>query len=309
MDKTLMQYKKTKKDAFEGYYFKHTFEHISINFIVGFSTSNPHSFIQVIESTPMSSKYYTFKLDEMEISNDPFYIKIKNNFFSFEKIIVDLDEYKGKVSYYSLTKLEKFLFFNNIMGPFVMLPNMKCNHAIISMDHEIKVDLTIRDKKYLTTGRGYIEKDYGKTFPENYVWIHSNDFLKEKASLFFSIATIPYMGFTFDGVICNFIYDNKEYRFATYNRAKYYVNDVTDNMFYITLTKGNVKLNIKATTMGHAKLVAPTNGLMIRKIKEGLNGEVEIRLTIDGKEVYSDVSTFGAIELTNQHHFNVTSKY
>lgn len=300
MDKTLMQY---KKNVFEGYYFKHTFEDKTLSFIVGFSTAEPYSFIQVVESNPMYTKHYAFGIDDMIISNNPFSIKIKNNFFSFEKIIVDLDEYKGQITYTNLIPLESFLIFKNIMGPFVMLPNMKCNHAIISMDHQINVDLVVREHKYETIGRGYIEKDYGKTFPKNYVWIQCNDFEEEQVSIFFSIATIPYMGLKFDGVICNFVLNGEEYRFATYNGSTYHINDIGDNKFAITLKNGQVILKIIAIPNDHAELVSPKNGAMNGMIKEGLNGLVEVSLIIDNKLVYTASSNKGAIELTNHQYF------
>lgn len=39
-----------------------------------------------------------------------------------------------------------------------------------------------------TGGRGYIEKDWGSSFPKRYIWIQSNHFEEPTASLFFSIA-------------------------------------------------------------------------------------------------------------------------
>ncbi|QII81181.1 hypothetical protein G7057_00970 [Jeotgalibaca arthritidis] len=43
-----------------------------------------------------------------------------------------------------------------------------------------------------STGKGYIEKDWGRSFPKNYIWIQSNHFNDNQRSLFFSYAHIPY---------------------------------------------------------------------------------------------------------------------
>ena len=50
-------------------------------------------------------------------------------------------------------------------------------------------------------GRGYIEKDWGTSFPKKYCWIQCNNFASSEDSLFFSIAHIPFLGFEFMGFI------------------------------------------------------------------------------------------------------------
>ena len=70
------------------------------------------------------------------------------------------------------------------MGPFSFVPFMECYHGIISMDHSIIGELSIKGKKVdFTSGRGYIEKDWGHSFPIGYVWMQSNHFSESKIPL------------------------------------------------------------------------------------------------------------------------------
>ena len=51
------------------------------------------------------------------------------------------------------------------MGPFSYLPLMECYHGILSMDHNISGSIDYNDQTIdFNEGRGYIEKDYGKSF-------------------------------------------------------------------------------------------------------------------------------------------------
>lgn len=55
---------------FEGWDYKHVHEDSqkSISFIFGFSThrQNPHSFIQVIETDPLKTHYFSFPLESFQ---------------------------------------------------------------------------------------------------------------------------------------------------------------------------------------------------------------------------------------------------
>jgi hypothetical protein len=98
------------------------------------------------------------------------------------------------------------------MGPVGWMPGLECTHGILSFDHELSGNLTLTttasNKKNATTtsssaggsteiismngGRGYTEKDFGRSFPSLWVWIQTNNFRNNPGtSLFVSIARIP----------------------------------------------------------------------------------------------------------------------
>ena len=74
----------------------------------------------------------------------------------------------GELSYKNLTPLR-----SDIMGPFRFFP-MECRHSVVSMNHEVSGNLFLNGESLEFRGRGYIEGDSGKSFPENYTWIQCN---------------------------------------------------------------------------------------------------------------------------------------
>ena len=84
-----------------------------------------------------------------------------------------------------------------------------------------------------TGGRGYIEKDWGQSFPAGYVWFQSNHFDIAGTSLTASIAVIPWLGSAFRGFIVGLWHQDKLYRFATYTGAKTKTLTITDDQVHM----------------------------------------------------------------------------
>lgn len=128
----------------------------------------------------------------------------------------------------------------NIMSPFSYIPYMECNHAILSMKSRANGFISINNSKIeFNNDIGYIEKDWGISFPKSYVWCQGNDFSNENVSFMISIADIPFKLFHFREIICTLILDGHEYRFATYNNAKLVEYEIDDGLLNITLKKDN----------------------------------------------------------------------
>ena len=71
------------------------------------------------------------------------------------------------------------------MGPFHYLPFLECNHAIISLRHHITGSLKVNNQKFQIIGDGYIEKDWGRSFPQDYLWLQSNSCKRKKRQVYF----------------------------------------------------------------------------------------------------------------------------
>lgn len=186
---------------------------------------------------------------------------------------------KGELKFSNFIELERTVKCPNIMGFFSYIPKLECNHFIVSMKHDIKGSLLVNSKNYnFSDGIGYIEKDWGKSFPTDYIWLQCNHFENEKIKLTLSAATIPFLGGSFRGFFCSLIIDNKQYRFATYNFSKLIINSMDDKSLNVTLKKKHLKLDVSASVNTTHPLASPRNGLMNESIKEGLGGKVSIVL-------------------------------
>ncbi len=144
---------------------------------------------------------------------------------------------------------------------------------------------------------GYIEKDWGISFPKSYIWCQGNTFRNSSSSFMLSIANIPFKFLNFRGMICDLIVGNKEYKFTTYNNAKILQYNVNRENINITLKKGKYILNIKSNNNTGNKLIAPVKGNMNKNILESITSNVYISLTKDGNIIFSDMSSNCGLEI------------
>ncbi len=303
-----------KKKYFEGWYYKfvHPTKNISIAFIPGISLTknDAHAFIQVIyynEETSKSliTKYIRFHKDDFTYTLSPFSITIGNNLFTLEYIDISLQDdsidFNGKIDLIQINRIQSSFLNPNIMGPFAYLQIMECYHGVISMSHQLFGKINIAgDTIDFSRGVGYLEKDWGKSFPSEYVWMQSNHFSNKSTSFMFSHATIPFLFLKFRGLIVNLIIDNHEYRFATYNFAKILKRVIDNQNAVYVIKRRKLRLEIHAYTDTSTKLIAPINGEMNHTIKEGLSGKIAINLYHDNRIIYEDTGYNAGIEIVEK---------
>lgn len=292
------------KEYFEGWYFKNTNKENGISFIPGINIQEDgkKAFVQII--TNDESYFINYDIDDFEFSYEPFIIKVGNNLFSKEGIHIDIiDEKKnlninGDIKYSNMKNINTNFMNPNIMGPFSYVPFMECNHAILSMNNNATGSIDINNTIInFDDDMGYIEKDWGCSFPKTYIWCQGNNFQKSNASFMLSIANVPFKMFNFRGMICVLFIENKEYKFTTYNNSKIMKYEVNDDSLNITLKKGNLFLNIKSTYDKGQKLFAPVKGKMEKDIFESITSTVKVTLTEGDKIIFSDISTNCGLEI------------
>jgi tocopherol cyclase len=304
----LFQGKKKKRKYFEGWYFRHTnTDGFTISFIPGISLEKGrrHSFIQILVSGP---KAYNIEFPHSSFSwgDNPFSINIGDSTFSEEGIIINAGNedirIKGSIRYGGFRKIRQTFLMPNIMGFFAYLPFMECSHGVISMGHSLTGSITINGTEHVFDGgRGYIEKDWGRSFPKSYAWVQCSHFDEEGISMMFSVARIPFAFFSFKGFLANLVIGEDEYRFATYNRSKIKKLDISDNQVRAVMANRNYRLAITATAYENTRLNAPKHGKMDHMIKEGINGQVSLVLSDKkGKTIYSGKGVNAGIEIVRE---------
>lgn len=283
---------RNKSNYFEGWYFKHSSKDINIAFIPSISVVNKHerkAFIQVICNA--FTERFEFEYSDFKAKSKELYIKIKDNIFSDKGITLNLinDRYNIKVDlqYSSFLKIK-----NDIMGPFKYFPLMECVHKIYSMKHLVNGVITINNKEYaFKDDLGYLEGDYGVSFPNKYIWVQANNL--DDGAFFLSVATIPYCKLKFTGLIASLIIGQKEYRFATYNLAKILINTKD----HIRIKKRKFVLDVYMKDSDKLVLAAPKNGDMTRLVHESMEAEIEILLTENGNTIFKNKASNASIEM------------
>ena len=300
-------YLNKNKNYFEGWYFKNTNNEKGISFIPGINIdeTGKKAFIQVI--TNQTSYYIDYDIDLFKFNITPFYIQIGENTFSKDGIHIDIKQSNqnpriyGDISYLEKKEIKTDILNPNIMGPFSYIPFMECNHAILSMKNTTKGSIVINQEKMdFNNGVAYIEKDWGTSFPKNYIWVQGNQFQNKNVSFMISVANIPFKLFEFRGLICVLIMDNQEYRFTTYNGAKIVEYEVTDKLLNITLKKGRYSLNIQSNYDEGLKLSAPVKGKMAKDIYESISSTITVTLKREEKTIFLDTSINCGLEIVKE---------
>ena len=127
-------------------------------------------------------------------------------------------------------------------------------------------------------GKGYIEKDWGTSFPESWIWVHCNHFNSEDVSFLLSVAKIPWMGKYFIGLLGFLQTSDHFYRFATYNRSRIVRLEQYGNKLKIGILNKDFTLDVDISIKQFSDLKAPRLGIMDRHMKESMDSDVEIMM-------------------------------
>jgi len=305
------------RNYFEGWYYKQVTEDCkkAVSFIPGISLSenDAHSFILYIyvnkvenDKKIIRTGFIRYPLEAFKYDNEHFSIQIKENVFSESGISVKLSDdglnIEGELKFGPLTPLKRSIMAPNIMGFFAYIPKMECYHGIVSMNHKTFGNISINGELLeLGGGAGYIEKDWGNSFPRKYVWIQCNNFKNKHTSIACSTADIPFLGRYFPGFFANLMMGSEEYRFATYNNSKLKIIRTTEKDIVLFFENSKAALHVDAKFDEAGELAAPEQGSMKKMIKEGLSGNVKFRLYDKRKGIsYEDIGQMAGIEITGQ---------
>ena len=276
------------KNYFEGWYYKivNPDETKAFAFIPGIAMAangQQQAFIQVLDGINKSAEYHKFDIDEFKPDRKKFNIRILDSIFSINQIQLNLPSIEGHLKFNNQVPWPTSFTSPGIMGPYSFVPFMECYHGILSMDHSIEGELKINNEKIdFTGGRGYMEKDWGKSFPSAYTWMQTNHFSQPGVSFKSSVAKIPWMGSSFVGFIAGIWLNDRLFQFTTYNSTKLIKCLIEKEKVELVMENRNYRLEIFARRDDATALASPIMGLMDGKIEESMCSEIEIRL-IDKK--------------------------
>lgn len=297
-----------KKRFFEGWYYKivNADESKAFAIIPGIAMDtfgNKQAFIQILDGKKGTAQYIKFHSTEFVSDGNRFNVQISKNHFSKNKISLNLPTINGSLTFKGHTPWPSTWYSPGIMGPYSFAPFMECYHGILSMNHTIEGIITIQGEAIdFTGGRGYMEKDWGHSFPDAYFWMQSNHFSNPNISLKCSIANIPWMGYTFVGFIAGVAINNRIVEFTTYNGSKLIKSSADKNKVIIVLENKKHKLEITANRNKSTSLASPIGGLMDGKIEESMTSNIQVKL-FDKKTnnvILDDIGRSAGLEVAGQ---------
>jgi tocopherol cyclase len=319
---------RAKPPFFEGWYYKLVDESESRRFaiipgvILG---KDAHAFIQILDGVTGGTEYHRYPIDAFEASQSGFHLRIGENEFTRDYITLDIDRYgasiespvdhsrslvdlkriSGSLRFKGVTPWPVSLSSPGIMGWYAWMPFMECYHGVVSLDHSIHGTLSFGDENIdFTNGRGYIEKDWGQSFPEAWVWFQSNHFQAEGTCLTASVATIPWLGSAFRGFIIGLWHNKKLYRFATYNRARVESLEIYPDRVEWVIKRKDLRLSLMARRTQGGLIKGPTRLEMDKRVVETLNAQVETRLIrASGEVLFEGTGLHAGLEVHNTTSF------
>ena len=293
---------------FEGWYFKvvdATGQH-RLAVIPGiFWSGAPHAFVQVLDAAA-EAHYHRYPVEAFWAAPDRFDVHVGPCRFSHNAMTLVIDEpgqrLTGTLRFGGLSPWPVTWTAPGIMGWYAWVPFMECYHGVVSLDHDIYGTLEINGQEIdFSGGRGYIEKDWGRSFPEAWIWFQSNHFEQPGTCLTASIAIIPWLRTAFPGFIIGLWHGGRLYRFASYTGAKVERLDVSDHTIEWVVADDEHRLEMfvrQGPGSEFGLLKGPDRVEMGKRVAETLSAVVQARLTTrDGRVLYEGTGRYGGLEV------------
>ncbi|WP_084104752.1 tocopherol cyclase family protein [Demequina sp. NBRC 110056] len=266
------------------------------------------AFVQILDGVTGESWYETFPAGAFHADRRRFDVTVGPNRFSERGIELNLSGsgLRGEVRF--TTPLDPWpvtLASPGIMGPFGWVPVMECYHGLVSFGHGLEGTLHRADAPLtFDGGLGYLEKDWGRAFPQAYVWMQTNHFETPGISLSASIATIPWGRSSFRGFIVGVRRPHPDgtpvlHRFATYTGARSERLEIDDaEVRWHLRSKDGAQLRLTAERRRGGLLHAPIRTEMHRRVEETLDARVHVELIApDGRVVVDQTGEAAGLEV------------
>ena len=275
-----------KHSFFEGWYLKHQSPDGVLALIPAYHIDRqgkPSASLQIITNT--ESWVIPCSADQFRAASSLCYVNLGTSTCSEQGIHLDIATKEvtltGHLSYGPFTPPAY-----DIMGPFCAVPFMQCRHGVLSLSHRLSGQLVLNRKKLnFDGGLGYIEKDWGRSFPSRYVWTQctwTDKKTKAPCCVMLSVADIPFAGTHFNGSVGSVLFRGKEYRLATYKGLK--ILEFTDRELLVS--QGGLMLHVNLIKDQPLSLAAPSFGRMSRTIKESAACQVRYQFFYQEKKIF-----------------------
>lgn len=294
------------RNYFEGWYFKivSPCEQYAFALIPGISmdgSGQRHAFVQRLDGKACTAAYHEFPQEAFKPRADRFEVQLGQNLFAENRLSVSLPELEGRLAFHNNTPWPSATGAPGIMGWYAFVPFMECYHGVVSLHHTLEGTLNVYGAPVdFTGGIGYIEKDWGRSFPSSWIWMQTNHLSDTSgACMMASVARIPWLGSHFVGHLAGLQLEGRLWAFTTYNNTQLKTSiDEASKTVDLQFTRKGQRLEVHARQRGGTgALAAPLSGAMTGKVSESLQSLLHIRLTDHGHTVYEGEGRHAGLEV------------
>lgn len=302
----IFQGKNKTKRYFEGWYYKIVDAEMNASYAIipGISIGqwDTHAFIQVLDMNNKVS-YFHYDISDFKYNTSKFEIMIGENYFSKSRIRLRLYgediSIQGDLYFCNILEYPRSILNPGVMGIMRYKPCMECYHDVINIQHELVGHLKINGKRVdFNGGIGYIEKDWGRSMPQSWVWFQSNHFQPDDISLSINIGKIPWLFGSYIGFIAMFRYRDRIFMFTSCNGS--WISELYNNRNKLrgTIKSCRFRLDFVITYTDGGVIKAPVDGQMSRSITESIHSIVKVRFSDrTGRILYEGIGSNGGVEI------------
>lgn len=282
---------------------------------LGREKAHSHSFLQVLDGQGLRCSYSRLSPESFSF-REPFSIQVGENRFSREGISVDVStselSLRGQLFFDEMRRWPDSPLSPGSMGFLNHIPGLQCYSQVCAMDFPLKGTLALDGASIdFTGGRGYIEKNWGRAFPQAWVWIQSNHFKQIPASLSCSIGDVPVGPLSFRGFLIGLLVGDRFYSFTTQNGSRLQIRSENNDRVVVVSNRHHL-LEVRTFSREDAFILcrAPKAGEMIPMVEENLQGRVSVRLIErrSGRVLFEDEGLCAGIEYGGNAMVMIDSK-
>lgn len=304
-DPAIFQGNISKRHYFEGWYFKQVgLRDAKIAIIPGISLSkrDNHAFIQLFDGRLGRTHYFSYPIENFRPMKNPFAVEIEDNHFSYAGLEININDkinITGSLMYKDITPYRYSWTERGVMGWYGYIPFMETYHGLLSLDHKVNGVIEIDGDIYkFDDGKGYIEKDWGESFPSSWIWMQSNSFNDKKASLMLSIAVIPWLKTSFIGHLAIIRIGDRIFNLSTYRGGNITALEKSKDRVLIRIELKKLTLEVKAFQGEKVHLKSPQKGVMTGRTIESLDSKIEVSMWDKaGNSLFSDIGFHAGLEI------------
>jgi hypothetical protein len=284
---------KVKKNGFEGWYTRFTdpIKGVNMAIIMALTTfeEDPHAFIQVFDGQQKTNQYFRFPLDQFQVSDD--FIKIESSILSKDQLRLDLKAIQIDLTF----KDHQDNPYKSAMGFLEKMP-LETFQEVVTLVSDFEGVIHLKNEPISISGRSYMEKTYGRKFPKEWFWLQANHFREESLSFSLSGGHVPTLKFRPFGFFILIYFNQKTYRFATYNFAKLNYKQTLDATEFI-IKKGRYTVILTVSNHEPTELVGPLDkGEMTLPVYESISSTVTFVLKDKETTLIRDTSPYAGFE-------------
>lgn len=268
---------------FEGWFQKiYAVEHrASVLIIYGYATQNPperFGFIQILLPNERPLLYY-FPKHEVDLDLTNHVVRMGNNLLSTQEITIASEVLQMNLR---LSVKHPVQSLKNTMGYTYYIPNLPCYHAVVNPAHWVSGDIQFNGNSIeLTNERGYLEKNWGTSFPQDYLWLHALDPSDSGVSLLFSCASMHWMGRTFRKHVGHIRYKGIEMDLRELKQVTIRCVKESSLSYSITLSSKTISLRIEVVSVRQVTFKGPDQGQMSRDIIHHADANMLVTIRTD----------------------------